>query len=78
MRLGRLLLQTCGEKEPHPEAVAEMLRHISGGFQGGRASAKRRVGGDGVSSSCLTRLDLTVEPDFGMAAIHLQVHVKGE
>ena len=27
----RLLLQTCGEKEPHPEAVAEMLRHISGG-----------------------------------------------
>ena len=34
MRLGRLLLQTCGEKEPHPEAVAEMLRQISGGLEG--------------------------------------------
>ena len=27
----RLFLETCGEKEPHPEAVAEMLRQISGG-----------------------------------------------
>ncbi|CAK8998100.1 ABC transporter G family member 24 (ABC transporter ABCG.24) (AtABCG24) (Probable white-brown complex homolog protein 25) (AtWBC25) [Durusdinium trenchii] len=26
-----LLLQTCGEKQPHPEAVSEMLRQISGG-----------------------------------------------
>jgi len=27
----RLLLQTCGEKEPHPDAVAEMLKKISTG-----------------------------------------------
>ena len=27
----RLWLETCGEKQPHPEAVAEMLRQISGG-----------------------------------------------
>eukprot|EP00438_Fugacium_kawagutii_P024676 Skav230603 [mRNA] locus=scaffold168:128086:130384:- [translate_table: standard] len=27
----RLFLQTCGEKEPHPDAVAEMLRQISDG-----------------------------------------------
>ncbi|CAE7233760.1 ABCG24 [Symbiodinium natans] len=26
-----LLLQTCGEQHPHPEAVAEMLHQISGG-----------------------------------------------
>ena len=44
----------------------------------GQGIRERKVGGDGVSSCCLTRLDLTVEPDFGIASIHLQVHVKGE
>lgn len=39
----RLLLQTCGEKQPHPEAVSEMLRQISGG-ESAHIGLWRRVG----------------------------------